>query len=79
MNGDICFASSTENWAVKKLGFFGKSRSDAILGLCWLKERNTTKFFSGSSSGKIYCGDIATLDCKQMEYPQFDSLSSIHL
>lgn len=79
MNGDVCFASSDENWQVQNLGQYGKIHGDTILGLCWLK-KDSNKFFSGSSRGRVLCGDVASLDSsKQMEYPEFEKLTSIHL
>ena len=71
------------------LGCYGKAKSqtDSILGLCWLRN-DGTRFVSGSSAGKILCGDVrpgfngmvpGRSPSIITEFPSFDKLTSVHL
>jgi WD40 repeat protein len=86
VKGNLCL-SDLQQKTIQYLGNYGNSPYDAILGLCWLKG-NPNRFISGSSTGRLVCGDVrcevteaaaATGAVSHVkEYDLFDELTSVH-
>lgn len=62
---------------INYLGNYGANSMDAILGLCWMRTAPHL-FVSGSSCGKLVCGDIRHAS-DYTEYERFNKLTSVHV
>lgn len=63
---------------ISVINHFGMDDKDTILGLCWLKS-HPNLYLSGSSRGRVCCGDIARKDAIVHEYETFEKLTSVHV
>jgi hypothetical protein len=85
VRGNLCL-TNIDDKSIQYLGNYGTSPYDSILGLCWLKA-NPYRFISGSSNGRLVCGDIRadavveagpSVVSHVKEYAQFSELTSVH-
>lgn len=85
IRGNICLAN-LQSGELSFLGCYGLNSLDAILGICWLKN-NPYKFVTGSSYGKLICGDMRnkvrehSIDVVEpfIMYNDFQQLTSVHV
>lgn len=85
IHGEVVLITNDKNRNVKCLGSnFGKDDKDAVLGISWFK-KNPGKFVTGSSSGKLICGNKSLFDkvvgncCIVEEFEPFEELTSVHI
>ena len=79
IEGEVVLASLADERQLRLIGNFGKDSRDAILGICWFN-KHTSNFVTGSTNGKIMCGDVELQSQPLAQnYEDFSKLTSIHV